>query len=63
MCQFPRLPSGAYVFSTGRHRITGVGFTHSEIRGSEAVQRLTAAYRSRPRPSSAPGTKASTVCP
>jgi hypothetical protein len=36
---------------------------HSEIRGSKAVQRLTAAYRSRPRPSSAPGTKASTVCP
>ena len=28
-----------------------------------AVQRLTAAYRSRPRPSSTPGAKASTVCP
>ncbi len=28
-----------------------------------SVQRLTAAYRSRPRPSSAPGAKASTVCP
>jgi hypothetical protein len=28
-----------------------------------AVQRLTAAYRSRPRPSSAPDAKASTVCP
>jgi hypothetical protein len=27
-----------------------------------AVQRLTAAYRSRPRPSSTPGAKASTVC-
>src|SRR3954464_7623958 len=27
------------------------------------VQRLTAAYRSRPRPSSTPGAKASTVCP
>jgi hypothetical protein len=27
-----------------------------------AVQRLTAAYRSRPRPSSAPGAKASTMC-
>ena len=28
-----------------------------------AVQRLTVAYRSRPRPSSTPGAKASTVCP
>jgi hypothetical protein len=63
MCQFPRLPSSAYVFSAGRRRTTGVGFTHSEIRGSMPVQRLTAAYRSRPRPSSAPGAKASTVCP
>ncbi len=33
------------------------------IRGSKAVKRLTAAYRSRPRPSSTPGAKASTVCP
>jgi hypothetical protein len=63
MFQFSRLPSAAYVFSDRRRRITGVGFPHSEIRGSKAVQRLTAAYRSRPRPSSAPGAKASTVCP
>ena len=63
MCQFPRLPSRAYVFSPERRRTTGVGFAHSEIRGSMPVQRLTAAYRSRPRPSSAPGAKASTVCP
>src|SRR3954447_25072839 len=28
-----------------------------------AIQRLTAAYRSRSRPSSTPGAKASTVCP
>jgi hypothetical protein len=63
MCQFSGLPSAAYVFSDGRRRITGVGFPHSEIRGSKAVQRLTAAYRSRPRPSSAPGAKASTVRP
>jgi hypothetical protein len=63
MCHFPRLPSCAYVFSAGRRRITGAGFSHSEIRGSKAVQRLTAAYRSRPRPSSAPGAKASTMCP
>ena len=63
MFQFPRLPSAAYVFSDGQHPITGAGFPHSEIRGSMPVQRLTAAYRSRPRPSSAPGAKASTVCP
>jgi hypothetical protein len=63
MFQFPRLPSIAYVFSNERRRITGAGLPHSEIRGSMPVQRLTAAYRSRPRPSSAPGAKASTVCP
>jgi hypothetical protein len=40
-----------------------VRFTHSEIRGSMAIQRLTAAYRSRSRPSSTLGAKASTVCP
>ena len=63
MFQFPRLPSCAYVFSAGGHRITGAGFPHSGIRGSKPVQRLTAAYRSRPRPSSTPGAKASTMCP
>ena len=63
MFQFPRLPSIAYEFSDERRRITGAGLPHSEIRGSMPVQRLTAAYRSRPRPSSAPGAKASTVCP
>jgi hypothetical protein len=63
MFQFPRLPSCAYVFSAGGHRITGAGFPHSGIRGSKPVQQLTAAYRSRPRPSSTPGAKASTMCP
>ena len=63
MFQFPRLPSIAYVFSDERRRITGAGLPHSEIRGSMPVQRLTAAYRSRPRPSSTPDAKASTVCP
>jgi hypothetical protein len=63
MFQFPRLPSCAYVFSAGGHRITGARFPHSGIRGSKPVQRLTAAYRSRPRPSSTPGAKASTMCP
>jgi hypothetical protein len=63
MCQFPRLPTYTYVFSACKLRITVVGFTHSEIRGSKAIQRLTAAYRSRSRPSSASDAKASTVCP
>ena len=52
-----------YVFRQGYARITTHGFPHSEIRGSKVVQHLTAAYRSRPRPSSAPGAKASTACP
>ena len=52
-----------YVFRRGYARITTRGFPHSEIRGSKVVQHLTAAYRSRPRPSSAPGAKASTACP
>jgi hypothetical protein len=63
MFQFPRLPSRPYVFRPGWRRITGARLPHSGIRGSTPVQQLTAAYRSRPRPSSTPGTKASTVCP
>src|SRR5208282_5956875 len=35
----------------------------SGIHGSMAIQRLTVAYRSRSRPSSTLGAKASTVCP
>jgi hypothetical protein len=52
-----------YGFSAGYPRITTGGFPHSEIPGSMPVQRLPEAYRSRPRPSSAPDAKASTVCP
>src|SRR6478752_2293303 len=63
MFQFPGLSRRAYVFSTPYRRITDVGFPHSGIRGSLAIQRLTAAYRSRSRPSSTLGAKASTVCP
>ena len=44
------------------HRITSGEFPHSEILGSMTGQRLPQAYRSRPRPSSALGAKASTVC-
>lgn len=48
-----------YVFRQGYVRITARGFPHSEIPGSKVVQHLTEAYRSRPRPSSTPGAKAS----
>ena len=51
-----------YVFRCEYHRITSGGFPHSEISGSKVGQHLTRAYRSRPRPSSALGAKASTVC-
>jgi hypothetical protein len=43
--------------------MTPVGFPHSEIPGSQLAWQLPEAYRSLPRPSSPPGTKASTVCP
>ena len=63
MFQFTGLPSAPYVFRYGYRRITSGGFPHSEIPGSMTGQRLPRAYRSRPRPSSALGAKASTVCP
>src|SRR5204863_9679499 len=52
-----------YVFRQRHTRITTCGFPHSEIAGSKVGQHLPRAYRSRPRPSSALGAKASTVCP
>jgi hypothetical protein len=52
-----------YGFRCEYHRITSGGFPHSEIPGSKVGQHLLRAYRSRPRPSSALGAKASTVCP
>src|SRR5262249_9230421 len=63
MFQFPSLPPAPYVFRREYHRITSGRFPHSEIPGSKVGQHLTRAYRSRPRPSSALGAKASTVCP
>src|SRR3954452_20354273 len=51
-----------YVFRREHARITTRRFPHSEIPGSKVGQHLTRAYRSRPRPSSALGAKASTVC-
>src|SRR5205814_8436532 len=63
MFQFPSLPHAPYGFRCAYQRITTGGFPHSEIPGSKVGQHLTRAYRSRPRPSSALGAKASTVCP
>ena len=51
-----------YVFRHGYARITTRGFPHSDIPGSTDGQLLPRAFRSRPRPSSALGAKASTVC-
>ena len=47
----------------GSAALPATGFPHSGIHGSKAVQRLTVAYRSRPRPSSTLDAKASTMCP
>ena len=57
-CLFP-----PYIFRREHARITTRRFPHSEILGSTDGQLLPEAYRSRPRPSSALGAKASTVCP
>jgi hypothetical protein len=43
--------------------MTGARFPHSETPGSQPGCRLPGAYRRLQRPSSAPGAKASTVCP
>ena len=43
--------------------MTGAGFPHSDILGSQLGWQLPEAYRSLLRPSSAPGAKTSTVCP
>jgi hypothetical protein len=51
-----------YGFRQRHARITVRRFPHSDIPGSMDGQLLTRAFRSRPRPSSAPGAKASTVC-
>ena len=63
MFQFPSLTSITYIFSNRYPDITQDRFPHSEISGSKPVQRLPEAYRSLPRLSSPPGTKASTICP
>src|SRR4029079_16132629 len=63
MFQFPGLPPHTSVFRIRCRRVANAGFPHSGSRGSQVIQRLPAAYRSRSRPSSTPGAKASTMCP
>jgi hypothetical protein len=63
MFQFTGLPPLPYVFRQGHARTTTRRFPHSDIPGSTDGQLLPRAFRSRPRPSSAPSAKASTVCP
>jgi hypothetical protein len=58
----PRYHPLPYAFRQGRPPMTGAGFPHSETPGSQPGCRLPGEYRRLQRPSSAPGTKASTVC-
>ena len=59
----PRYHHPPYAFRRGRHPMTGARFPHSETPGSQPGCRLPGEYRRLQRPSSAPGAKASTVCP
>lgn len=52
-----------YIFRCGSYDMTRTGFPHSDILGSRFVCQLPEAYRRLRRPSSAPGAKASTLCP
>ena len=58
----PRSLLASYVFRCGCVHITAHGFPHSDICGCNARLQLTAAFRSLPRPSSAPSAKASALC-
>jgi hypothetical protein len=59
----PRYHQPPYQFRRRQHPMTSARFPHSEIPGSTLGCQLPGAYRRLPRPSSAPGAKASTVCP
>ena len=58
----PRYHQPPYAFRRRRPSMTTAGFPHSEILESKPGCRLLEAYRRLQRPSSAPGTKTSTVC-
>ena len=57
----PPVPSADPMCSGRSHTLLGMGFPHSDIHGSTLGRQLPVAFRSLPRPSSAPGAKASTV--
>ena len=59
----PRSLHTPYVFGCGWPDMSPAGFPHSEILESQLGCQLLEAYRRLLRPSSAPGAKASTVCP
>ena len=59
----PRYHQPPYAFRRRRPSITTARFPHSETPGSQPGCRLPGEYRRLQRPSSAPGAKASTVCP
>src|SRR6202012_4263915 len=59
----PRYHHAPYAFRRRRPPMTVAGFPHSETPGSQLGCQLPGAYRRLQRPSSAPGAKASTVCP
>ena len=58
----PRSHQLPYTFRQRRRAITHARFPHSDTHGSTLGWQLPVAYRGLPRPSSAPGAKASTVC-
>ena len=59
----PRYHQPPYAFRRRRPSMTTAGFPHSDTLGSQSGCRLPEDYRRLQRPSSAPGTKTSTVCP
>jgi hypothetical protein len=63
MFHFPAFPPHALCVQARVAEFYSTGFPHSDILGSQLGCQLLEAYRRLLRPSSAPGAKASTVCP
>ncbi len=63
MFHFARFPSMPYLIQAWMLRFRTAGFPIRRSWAPNGCRRLTQAFRSLPRPSSAPGAKASTVCP